>query len=81
MDLNGVLEKPHVAVGEICIEMIMYLGAVWIAFLLGLLIGWLWKPKWAISRTKRHKLYESESSTPIKRLQIEKPKTTLCIIR
>lgn len=55
-------------------EMILYLGAVWVAFLLGLLIGWLWKPKWAISRTKRHKLYESESSTPTQRLQIEKPK-------
>lgn len=79
MALNEVLEKP--SIGEICAGMIMYLGAVWIAFLVGLIVGWTWKPKWASFR--RHKflcsLYNSDDSTspPLSDLENtsdEKPK-------
>ncbi|XVE64487.1 hypothetical protein DITRI_Ditri07aG0104700 [Diplodiscus trichospermus] len=28
-------------------DMILYLGPLWTAFLVGIIIGWAWKPKWA----------------------------------
>lgn len=27
--------------------MIQLLGPVWVAFLLGIMVGWAWKPRWA----------------------------------
>ncbi|XP_031117320.1 uncharacterized protein LOC116020893 [Ipomoea triloba] len=37
-----ILERPTIDV-----EMMMFLGPVWVAFFLGIIIGWTWKPKWA----------------------------------
>ncbi|XWS38056.1 hypothetical protein CRYUN_Cryun19dG0098200 [Craigia yunnanensis] len=34
-------------------EMILYLGPLWTAFLVGIMIGWTWKPKWASQETQK----------------------------
>ncbi|KAK0592633.1 hypothetical protein LWI29_022552 [Acer saccharum] len=60
MDFNGVLEKP--SLGEICTGMIVQLGPVWVAFLVGLMVGWLWKPKWVCSGRDKYKLLCSSDS-------------------
>ncbi|XVF10177.1 hypothetical protein REPUB_Repub07fG0160200 [Reevesia pubescens] len=36
-----------------CREMLLYLGSFWIAFLVGIIVGWAWKPKWASNGTKK----------------------------
>ncbi|CAI9772038.1 unnamed protein product [Fraxinus pennsylvanica] len=40
-----ILERP--TMGAMIIGMIQILGPVWIAFLLGIMVGWAWKPGWA----------------------------------
>ncbi|KAF3634100.1 hypothetical protein T459_09701 [Capsicum annuum] len=40
-----ILERP--TIGAVFVEIIMFLGPVWIAFLFGIIVGWIWKPKWA----------------------------------
>ncbi|XP_023754945.1 uncharacterized protein LOC111903398 [Lactuca sativa] len=40
-----ILKRP--TLGEIVREMLMILGPVGIAFFLGVMIGWAWKPRWA----------------------------------
>ncbi|KAL3524464.1 hypothetical protein ACH5RR_017298 [Cinchona calisaya] len=40
-----ILRRP--TIGGMMIGMIMLLGPVWIAFLLGIIVGWAWKPRWA----------------------------------
>ncbi|GAA0150266.1 hypothetical protein LIER_09244 [Lithospermum erythrorhizon] len=39
-----ILNKPNI--GDVVTEMFLLLGPVWIAFLLGLMLGWAWKPRW-----------------------------------
>lgn len=40
-----VLERPTMV--GVCTGMVMLLGPIWIAFVVGVLVGWAWKPKWA----------------------------------
>lgn len=40
-----ILERP--TIGAVVVEMMMFLGPVWVALFLGVIIGWTWKPKWA----------------------------------
>ncbi|CAN4085629.1 unnamed protein product [Withania somnifera] len=40
-----ILERP--TIGAVFVEIMMFLGPVWIAFLVGIMVGWIWKPKWA----------------------------------
>ncbi|GAA0164391.1 hypothetical protein LIER_20042 [Lithospermum erythrorhizon] len=40
-----ILKKP--TIGDVFAEMFMFLGPVWFAFLLGIILGWAWKPRWA----------------------------------
>ncbi|OIT05105.1 hypothetical protein A4A49_37765 [Nicotiana attenuata] len=40
-----ILERP--TIGAVFVEIMTFLGPVWIAFLLGITVGWIWKPKWA----------------------------------
>lgn len=40
-----ILRRPTIA--GMIVGMVMLLGPVWIAFLLGIMIGWVWKPRWA----------------------------------
>ncbi|KAF8413402.1 hypothetical protein HHK36_001384 [Tetracentron sinense] len=42
-------------------ELMMFLGSLWIAFLVGVVVGWTWKPKWA--SWGRDKLDSSVSKT------------------
>ncbi|GLT48310.1 hypothetical protein SLA2020_219420 [Shorea laevis] len=49
--LRGIFQKS--TKGEVCLEILEFLGPVCFAFLVGLIIGWVWKPKWAI--LGRHK--------------------------
>lgn len=43
--LYEIFERP--TIGGVCTEMMVFLGPVWIAFFIGVVVGWLWKPKWA----------------------------------
>lgn len=58
MGFNELLSKTHVR--ETFIEIIAYVVPLWIAFCVGLIIGWVWKPKWANSG--RQKLVSSSAS-------------------
>ncbi|CAN4089465.1 unnamed protein product [Withania somnifera] len=40
-----ILERP--TIGAVLVEIMMFLGPVWIAFLVGIMVGWIWKHKWA----------------------------------
>ncbi|KAI4326772.1 hypothetical protein L6164_019309 [Bauhinia variegata] len=43
--LLGILQRP--AVSDILGELVMLIAPLWIAVLIGVLVGWTWKPKWA----------------------------------
>ncbi|XP_043694294.1 uncharacterized protein LOC122645002 [Telopea speciosissima] len=43
--LCDILQRP--TIGDVFMELVMFLGPLSIAFLVGLVIGWSWKPKWA----------------------------------
>lgn len=40
-----ILQRP--TMGDVVIELIVFMVPVWIAVLVGVLVGWAWKPKWA----------------------------------
>ncbi|KAI3471263.1 hypothetical protein Pfo_027926 [Paulownia fortunei] len=40
-----ILRRP--TIWAMIIGMIQFLGPVWIAFFLGIMVGWAWKPRWA----------------------------------
>lgn len=40
-----ILKRP--TIWAMIVGMIQFLGPVWIAFLLGIMVGWVWKPRWA----------------------------------
>ncbi|OIW22030.1 hypothetical protein TanjilG_30303 [Lupinus angustifolius] len=42
---HDMLENPTIL--GVFSGMTMFLGHIWLAFLIGLIVGWLWKPKWA----------------------------------
>ena len=42
-----ILSRP--AIGEVMVGIFVFMGPVWVAFLLGLMVGWAWKPRWACS--------------------------------
>ncbi|XP_022738015.1 uncharacterized protein LOC111290801 isoform X1 [Durio zibethinus] len=60
-------------------EMILYLGPLWIAFFVGIILGWAWKPKWAsqgtpklscaLSKSLELSLPSSPSKSPISPLK------------
>ncbi|KAF9671057.1 hypothetical protein SADUNF_Sadunf12G0007200 [Salix dunnii] len=50
--LYEVLEHPSSILG-VCTEMVGFLGLLWISFLIGLVIGWSWKPKWVTRETDK----------------------------
>ncbi|KAK4273835.1 hypothetical protein QN277_017154 [Acacia crassicarpa] len=41
----AILENPSIS--GICTGMIMFLSPIWVAFFVGVVVGWVWKPKWA----------------------------------
>ncbi|XP_074281591.1 uncharacterized protein LOC141606387 [Silene latifolia] len=42
----GILEKPASIGGGLMIEIMLFIMPIWTAFLVGLVIGWAWKPRW-----------------------------------
>ncbi|KAL0382484.1 UNVERIFIED_CONTAM: hypothetical protein Scaly_0535700 [Sesamum calycinum] len=40
-----ILKRP--TIWAMIIGMIQFLGPIWIAFLVGIMVGWVWKPRWA----------------------------------
>nr|GMC97854.1 StAR-related lipid transfer protein 7, mitochondrial [Ipomoea batatas] len=43
--LLGILQKP--TIGDVIIEMMLFMAPVWIAIVVGVLVGWSWRPSWA----------------------------------
>ncbi|KAI4368016.1 hypothetical protein MLD38_016629 [Melastoma candidum] len=43
--LGEILRRP--TLGAIVEEMIRLMGPIWVAVIIGVLVGWAWKPKWA----------------------------------
>lgn len=43
--LLEILQRP--TFGEVIFELGMFMAPIWIAVLVGVLVGWSWKPKWA----------------------------------
>lgn len=40
-----ILERP--TIGDVLSELMIFITPLWIAVLVGVLVGWTWKPKWA----------------------------------
>lgn len=40
-----LLQRP--TVGEAMFELMVFMAPIWVAVLVGVLVGWAWKPKWA----------------------------------
>ncbi|KAK4365570.1 hypothetical protein RND71_016928 [Anisodus tanguticus] len=43
--LFEILQRP--TFGEVILELGMFMAPIWVAVLVGVLVGWAWKPKWA----------------------------------
>ncbi|OVA04698.1 START domain [Macleaya cordata] len=43
--LFEILRGP--TIGNVFTELLLFLGPLWVAVLVGVLVGWAWKPKWA----------------------------------
>ncbi|PSS32952.1 StAR-related lipid transfer protein like [Actinidia chinensis var. chinensis] len=42
------LERP--TIGGVLVDMLLFLVPVWIAFVVGVIVGWAWKPRWAATQ-------------------------------
>lgn len=43
--LSEILQRP--TIGGVLGELMLFVSPVWIAVIIGVLVGWAWKPKWA----------------------------------
>ena len=43
--LLEILRRP--TIGDVLAELMMFMAPLWIAVVVGVLVGWTWKPKWA----------------------------------
>lgn len=43
--LVEIFQRP--SIGDVIAELMMVIAPLWIAVLVGVLVGWSWKPKWA----------------------------------
>lgn len=43
--LLEILQRP--TIGDVLAELMMFMAPLWIAVVVGVLVGWTWKPKWA----------------------------------
>ncbi|KAL8535654.1 hypothetical protein ACS0TY_011326 [Phlomoides rotata] len=39
-----ILQKP--TIGDVVTELMVFMAPIWVAVLVGVLVGWAWKPKW-----------------------------------
>ncbi|XP_074319934.1 uncharacterized protein LOC141656779 [Silene latifolia] len=44
--IYGLIEKPTSIGGGFVIEIMMFILPIWTAFLIGVVVGWAWKPSW-----------------------------------
>ncbi|KAK4351027.1 hypothetical protein RND71_030340 [Anisodus tanguticus] len=56
-----ILERP--TIGAVFVDIMMFLVPVWIAFLFGVTVGWIWKPKWASWKNCKFDLSAPSSPT------------------
>ncbi|XP_060203990.1 uncharacterized protein LOC132632165 [Lycium barbarum] len=74
-----ILERP--TIGAVFVEIMTFLGPVWIAFLLGIIVGWIWKPKWASWKNCKFEFSAPSSPTalvlnsPSKSLELNQPQS------
>lgn len=40
-----ILENPTIL--GVCTGMVLFFGPIWVAFFVGVVVGWAWKPTWA----------------------------------
>ncbi|KAK5782699.1 StAR-related lipid transfer 7, mitochondrial [Gossypium arboreum] len=58
-----ILRKP--TIGDVLKELMIFIAPLWIAVIVGVLVGWAWKPKWAnIGREMMIDCAVSKDSTP-----------------
>lgn len=43
--LSEILQRP--TIGGVLGELMLFVAPVWIAVIVGVLVGWAWKPRWA----------------------------------
>lgn len=60
--LLEILNKP--SIGEFMVGILVFMGPVWIAFLLGLMVGWAWKPRWVSSVVSKFKFLSPALGSP-----------------
>lgn len=53
--LVEIFQRPSIV--DVITELLMFAAPLWIAVLVGVLVGWSWKPRWA-------NLYGDKDSTP-----------------
>ncbi|OMP02775.1 hypothetical protein COLO4_10831 [Corchorus olitorius] len=58
-----ILRKP--TIGDVLSELMMFIAPIWVAVIVGVLVGWAWKPKWAnLSREMLVDCSGSKDSAP-----------------
>ncbi|XVF12834.1 hypothetical protein REPUB_Repub08aG0154300 [Reevesia pubescens] len=58
-----ILRKP--TIGDVLSELMMFIAPLWVAVIVGVLVGWAWKPKWAnLGREMLLDCSGSKDSTP-----------------
>ncbi|XVF10282.1 hypothetical protein REPUB_Repub07fG0169300 [Reevesia pubescens] len=58
-----ILKKP--SIGDVLSELMMFIAPLWVAVIVGVLVGWAWKPKWAnLGREMLADCSGSNGSTP-----------------
>lgn len=58
-----ILRKP--TIGDVLSELMMFIAPLWVAVIVGVLVGWAWKPKWAsLGREMLMDCSGSKDSTP-----------------
>ncbi|XP_057478584.1 uncharacterized protein LOC130765974 [Actinidia eriantha] len=56
------LERP--TIGGVLVDMLLFLVPVWIAFVVGVIVGWAWKPRWAATQGYNGKFNFSAVPSP-----------------
>ncbi|XP_050227868.1 uncharacterized protein LOC126677346 isoform X2 [Mercurialis annua] len=66
--LLEILKRPTNTIGDLLIDLSIFTLPLWIAVMIGILVGWTWKPKWATLATRQiastHKLSSSPALAP-----------------
>ncbi|GMJ10926.1 membrane related protein CP5 [Hibiscus trionum] len=58
-----ILKKP--TIGDVLSELVIFIAPIWVAVIVGVLVGWAWKPKWAnMGREMLIDCSSSKDSTP-----------------